>query len=149
MLTLHSLAFFNDRSLTKVIKIKGCTFNHKAFLKPGPALPSDLIDLDYKTSVRTWNGIHILQKGLNIHYIIWSVAVVYAYMYIKMISEILELNPDVDFSHPSFFRDTNTVIYLLINIWIHVKSSRVNEKHSQNLSFHEFSFNIRQINIIS
>lgn len=53
MLTLHSLAFFNDRSLTKVIKIKGCTCNHKAFLKPGPTLESDLIDLDCKTSVRT------------------------------------------------------------------------------------------------
>lgn len=53
MLTVQSLAFFNDRSLTEVIKIKGCTWNHKAFLKPGPTLPSDLIDLDYKTNART------------------------------------------------------------------------------------------------
>lgn len=53
MLTVHSLAFSNDGSLTEVIKIMGCTWNLKAFLKPVPTIPSDLIDLDYKTNVRT------------------------------------------------------------------------------------------------
>lgn len=62
MPTVHSLAFSNDRSHIKVFKIKACTWNHKAVLKPVPALPSDFIDLDYKTNVSTWDGTHILQS---------------------------------------------------------------------------------------
>lgn len=62
MVTVHSLALSNDKSHTKVFKIKTHTWNHKAVLKPVSALPSDLIDLDYKTNVSTWSGTHILQS---------------------------------------------------------------------------------------
>lgn len=61
MIIVHSLELFNDKSIT-VFKVKACTWNHKAVLKPVPALTSDLIDLDCKTNVSTWNGSHILQS---------------------------------------------------------------------------------------
>lgn len=55
-----------------------------------------------------------------------------------MTSESLELNPDVELSHPSFFRDSNTVICLLINelinIWINAEGFWAYERHFQNLT---------------
>ena len=47
-----------------------------------------------------WNPHFAKLKAFHIRYTTGSTAFVYAYKDIKMMSEILELNPDVDHSHP-------------------------------------------------
>lgn len=79
--------------------------------------------LQDKCQFLEWNPHFEKIKAFHTHYIIWSIAIVYAYTYIKMISESLELNLNMDLSDPYFFRDSNTVNFTnkKINICINVK----------------------------